>query len=54
MNAPRPRLSQRQIRACAYHIADLVETRAQALRLANPRLPQAQAIDRALAQLAGF
>lgn len=50
----RPRLSQREIRACAYHIVDIVETRALALRQADPTLTVAQSIDRALAQLAGF
>jgi hypothetical protein len=47
------KLSQREIRACAYHIVDLVDTRALQLRRADPALSDVQAFHLALAQLAG-
>ena len=46
------RPSKRELRAMAYALADEIETRALALRQANPRLTRAAAINRAIAAMA--
>lgn len=51
MNAPRKR-TRAELRAMAYRIADEIETRADALMRADPRLDWRAAMARAIAAMA--
>lgn len=45
------RRSKRELRAIAYHLADLIETGAQAIQARDPALSRIDAINRAMAQM---
>ena len=45
------RRSERELRAIAYHLADLIETGAQAIQARNPALSRIDAITEAMAQM---
>lgn len=45
-------ITERQAQAMAYHLVDLIETRAHALQKAEPALSFTQAMHRALAEMA--
>ena len=45
-------LSEDQVRACAFHIVDIIETRALEILAQDPGLNDHQAFDQAIDQLA--